>query len=56
MAGLAEKLVGRDAEATRTVQDALAPGALVDDTVRGAGVGEVDEPGNRQLHQRSHVP
>jgi hypothetical protein len=51
MASVTQQLRGLDAETAGAVQDALAPGALVDDTISGAGIGQVDQTRDRQLHE-----
>jgi hypothetical protein len=51
VAGVVQKLGRLDAETASAVQDALAPGALVDHAVGSAGIGQVDETGDRQLHE-----
>ena len=51
MAGVAQQLAGLDAEAAGAIQDPLAPGALVDHTIGGSGIGEVDQTRDGQLHQ-----
>ena len=49
MARVAQELAGRNAESAGPVAHALAPRALVDDTVRRARVGQMGERRQRQL-------
>jgi hypothetical protein len=51
VAGVVQELGRLDAETAGAVQDALAPGALVDHAIRAARIGQVSEPGDRQLDE-----
>jgi hypothetical protein len=51
VAGVAQEVRRLDAEAAGAVQDTLAPGALVDHTIGGSRIGQVNQTRDRQLHE-----